>query len=660
VFPATFPENLITGKIAFFMICILLSTQSYADYSITLLNDHKEYGISSQFVEQLEDPLATYTIEQVSSSPLTEKFKASGESMLRNTNREAAYWLRFKIINKTDKSQQWLIESFNFRINEISFYLKTQNGFSEVIQGDSYPFKQRSVGHKNFEFLLPNSADTLTCYMRIRTKQPASFELFVRRFDTFTSYAVGEYFLLGIFYGTFSIVAFFSLFLIIAFRKTVFLYYSFFLFGFGVFFMCQDGTGFQYLWSDYPVINAHSISIARILMLIPYTLYFTEFLDVRKKLPTVWKFMMGWIVLRIAFLFIGQESDLLISLLMYYDYIPFIVAYFCAIYSYRKGFKPALYFALGFSVLLIAFVINSLRVACIVESNIFTAYSLNAGAVIEILFLSLALGSWLRQIIQEKTVTESINKLLEEKVKERTEILQIQNTIINEKAEELDTLFYRLSHDIKGPIKSILGLANLGAVDIQGQQEYFKRIQLSAKNLDKITSDFVQLSNVQKYKSDKITEINFKELVDQIIDSLRYIPDFKHITIYTDIDQQEPFHSHKHLLHSVILNLIENAIKYRNSNGAGSKLDILISADKTKAVLQFSDNGIGIIKENHENIFNMFYREGIKEGVTGSGLGLYIVKISLQKINGTISYAPSEVKGSTFMIEVPNVGNYEL
>lgn len=418
--------------------------------------------------------------------------------------------------------------------------------------------------------------------------------------------------------------------------------------------MCQDGTGFQYLWADYPIINAHSISIARIVMLIPYTFYFTEFLDVRKKLPTVWKLMMGWIVLRIVLVF-AYQNDIFLMILMYYDYIPFVVAYFCAIYSYRNGFKPALYFTLGFSVLLTAFIINSLRVACIVESNIFTAYSLNVGAVIEILFLSLALGSWLRQIIQEKMVTENMNRLLEEKVEERTEVLQIQNTIINEKAQELDTLFYRLSHDIKGPIKSILGLANLGAVDKQNQLEYFRRIQVSAKNLDKITSDFVQLSNVQKYKSDKVVEINFKELVPQVIDSLRYIPDFERITINTDIRQKVVFHSHRHILHSVILNLVENAIKYQNHTVPESILNITISVISTKAIMQFSDNGIGITKENKENIFNIFYREGIKEGTMGSGLGLYIVKTSLKKINGTITYVPNSDKGATFIVELPNV-----
>jgi signal transduction histidine kinase len=633
----------------------LSSLSANAEYTITLHNGDKQYQISPQLIEQLEDPSASYTIEQIVSPLINSRFKASGESMLRNSNRDAAYWLKLTLSNKTDNSQQWLIESFNFRINEISCYMQTNTGITEVIEGDKYQFNQRAIGHKNFEFLIPNSQRNITCYLRIRTKQPASFELYVRRFDAFTTYAIGEYFLLGIFYGTIGIVALFSLLMLLSFRKIVFLYYSLFLTGFAAFFMCQDGTGFQYIWANYPFINAHSISISRLLMLIPYTFYFCEFLNIKQKSPWIWKAMIGWIFLRIVLAFIPHNNDHFLSIIMYYDYVPFIVAYLSAIYSYYNGFKPALYFAIGFSVLLISFIINSLRVACIVESNIFTAYSLNFGAVLEILFLSLSLGSWLRLMIQEKLVTENINKVLEERVLERTETLQIQNEIINEKAKELNTLFYRLSHDIKGPIKSILGLANLGIIDLNDRENYFKLIQGSALKLDKITTDFRQLSNIKKFDKEEITKIDFETLVNKSLTNLQTIKEYDSILISKDIQQSGVFRSSEHIIYSVVENIIENALKYSKIQEVDSTLDILIRANETKAILQFTDNGIGIQKENREHIFTMFFREHLKEDASGTGLGLYIVKMSLEKINGSITYQPVSSGGTTFIVEIPNV-----
>ncbi|ABG58495.1 sensor histidine kinase [Cytophaga hutchinsonii] len=645
---------MIKSLVAVFTAIFVWNLTAQAEYTITLNNDQKQYEIQPQFVEQLQDPAASYTIDQVSSPLFAAKFKATGETMLRNTNRQAAYWLKLRIINHTDKSQQWLIESFNFRINEISCFLQTDSGFTEVVEGDMYAFKQRSVGHKNFEFLLPNDRDSIICYLRIKTKQPASFELFIRRFDAFTTYAIGEYFLLGIFYGTIGIVALFSLLMLLSFRKLVFLYYSLFLTGFGIFFMCQDGTGFQYLWSDMPIINAYSISISRLLMLIPYTLYFCEFLDIKKRLPLVWKAMMIWIVLRIVGAFLPKENDLLLSLVMYYDYIPFIVAYLTAIYSYSKGFKPALYFTLGFSILLISFIINSLRVACIVESNIFTAYSLNFGAVLEILFLSLSLGAWLRIIIQEKTVTENINKLLEEKVQERTAILQIQNTIINEKVNELDTLFYRLSHDVKGPLKSIMGLANLGLIDHTDRENYFRMIQSSATKLDKITSNFLQLSNAKQFDTEDLSSINFRKLLAEVIENLRYLNEFEKTSIQVDIEQEGEFYSYKNILYPAISNIIENAVKYRHEQGISSTLYIQIDSSSKKATLTFTDNGIGINPVNSQHIFDMFFRENTKEGVSGTGLGLYIVKTFIEKINGTVTHTANPANETIFVIEIPN------
>lgn len=642
------------------IFCFLLVFSTRANYHITLTNAQKECAVKSSLIEQLEDPNASYTIEQIISTPLSNKFKASGETMLRNKNRNAAYWFKMNIVNNCEDKQQWLIESFNFRLNEITFYIKTDSGYTKVEQGDIYPFSNRSIGHKNFECLLPNSKDTIQCYLRIKTKQPASFELYIRRIDTFTTYAIGEYFLLGIFYGTIGIVALFSLFMLFSFRKPIFLYYSLFLTGFGIFFMCQDGTGFQYLWPNFPILNSHSIGISRLLMLIPYTLYFCAFLDIKTKLPIVWKFMMLWIVLRIALIFIDENNDMLFDLLLYFDYIPFVVAYISAIYSYIKGFKPALFFAIGFSILLSTFIINSLRVACIVESNIFTAYSLNFGAVIEILFLSLALSSWLRQLIQEKALTEKLNKMLEEKVQERTTVLQIQNGIINDKINELDTLFYRLSHDIKGPLKSIMGLANLGIIDPIDRENYFKLIQTSANNLDKITSDFVLLSNAQKYNNKDLSKIDFKESLAYALNNLQNTPDFDNILIESNINQRIDFTSHQEIIHLIFLNILDNAIKYRKWNTSNSHVHIDVLTDQHKATLTFSDNGVGISNKNEENIFNMFYREGRKEGTTGTGLGLYIVKISLQKINGSIKFLTNMEGGATFVVEIPNMSESDL
>jgi len=256
-------------------------------------------------------------------------------------------------------------------------------------------------------------------------------------------------------------------------------------------------------------------------------------------------------------------------------------------------------------------------------------------------------------------LTEKLNKMLEEKVQERTKILQIKNGIINDKINELDTLFYRMSHDIKGPVKSIMGLANLGIIDATDREHYFKLIQSSAINLDNITSDFVLLSKIQNYNMIDLSEIDFEKSVNEKIQDLKNTPDFNSILIKTHIDQKVIFYSHQEIIDLMFLNIIDNAIKYRKWNANDSKLTITITTDEEKACLTFADNGVGVTSKNEVNVFEMFYREGRKEGAIGTGLGLYIVKFSLQKINGSIKYFTNQDEGATFVVEIPNMYNPE-
>ena len=247
-----------------------------------------------------------------------------------------------------------------------------------------------------------------------------------------------------------------------------------------------------------------------------------------------------------------------------------------------------------------------------------------------------------------------MNKMLEERVLQRTDTLQIQNDIIHAKANELDTLFYRLSHDIKGPIKSILGLANLGLIGIQDRENYFKLIQGSAWKLDKITTDFRQLSFINHLEQKDIKIIDISTLLDTVFENLDAPKDYPNIAISIDKTHSVPFKSHEHIVFTIIENLIENALKYSNPN-IDSKLNISISVTEKQACLTFTDNGIGIQKGNQDKIFTMFFREYIKEEISGTGLGLYIVKISLEKINGSILYHSQANGDTTFVVEIPNL-----
>jgi signal transduction histidine kinase len=103
----------------------------------------------------------------------------------------------------------------------------------------------------------------------------------------------------------------------------------------------------------------------------------------------------------------------------------------------------------------------------------------------------------------------------------------------------------------------------------------------------------------------------------------------------------------------VFNNIISNAVHYRDARKNDSYISINIHVDATKATLRFSDNGIGIHEEYIDKIFKMFFRANADS--KGSGLGLYIVKGVLEKLNGTINVQSKLGEGTTFVIEIPQL-----
>jgi signal transduction histidine kinase len=120
-----------------------------------------------------------------------------------------------------------------------------------------------------------------------------------------------------------------------------------------------------------------------------------------------------------------------------------------------------------------------------------------------------------------------------------------------------------------------------------------------------------------------------------------------------NINVLAPFYSDPSRLLMVFNNIISNAVRYRDKGKHDSFIQIDIYADEERAIIRFSDNGIGIANEYVGNVFKMFYRATTDS--KGSGLGLYIVKSAVEKLQGTINVESELGQGASFIIEIPNL-----
>jgi signal transduction histidine kinase len=219
---------------------------------------------------------------------------------------------------------------------------------------------------------------------------------------------------------------------------------------------------------------------------------------------------------------------------------------------------------------------------------------------------------------------------------------------------ELDFLIYSISHDLRSPLMSVKGLIALisETEDIsENVKNYLKMADGSIDRLDQTIYDILE------YSKNSRTEIqnerfNIREVVETINRDLKYYNE-KPIDFQISINGSEEIFSDKKRIITVVKNLISNAVKYSKTNTELSfvKFELVEKSDSYE--MKVSDNGIGIPKDQHQRIFEMFYR--VSTGRVGSGLGLFIVKEIMEKMGASISVESEQNLGSCFTVNLPLV-----
>jgi PAS domain S-box-containing protein len=217
---------------------------------------------------------------------------------------------------------------------------------------------------------------------------------------------------------------------------------------------------------------------------------------------------------------------------------------------------------------------------------------------------------------------------------------------------ELDNFVYKVSHDLRAPLSSILGLVNLA--NMPGNDDntgaYMNLIGQKVEQLDHFISDV--LSHSKNLKQDvTIEKVDVREIVESTFTDLSYQRDAQNIRKEVSIEGPD-FYSDRWRLAEILRNLISNAIKYRRLDIEAPTIRVEVQVREREAFITFSDNGIGIEPDKLLNIFDMFYRASTQS--EGSGLGLYIVKNAVEKLAGQIDVFSRPLEGTEFKIILPN------
>ncbi|WP_224995332.1 ATP-binding protein [Cesiribacter sp. SM1] len=256
-----------------------------------------------------------------------------------------------------------------------------------------------------------------------------------------------------------------------------------------------------------------------------------------------------------------------------------------------------------------------------------------------------------RDLVKKELELATFNSELLERQTELQQALQI----LEDRNFELDQFVYKTSHDLRAPIASAIGLLNI--MKMEDKPEAWPRyVDLIMRSLQKQDNFIKAMLNFSKTARamEKAELILFEPLITQCLLDLQYLPGLEEISRHIKVNEQGAgFYSDKMKINIILSNIFSNCIKYRDTTKASSYLEVCVEADEQQARIRISDNGIGINEAYLKNIFDMFYRA--TERSDGSGLGLYIVKQTVERLGGKIEVSSELGTGSCFTIIIPNM-----
>jgi hypothetical protein len=452
-------------KACIFFLVLLHTAQLHAQQTVELNDASKEHFFVNKEIVCLEDPSGKLTINEVRSAAYSNKFIANKNYYPKNYNRSSAYWYRVKVTFTKDLGHSAIFEFFDQITDHIESYLPDESGnYIKSVAGADLTFTQRSFHHKNFEFLINDTKKgEYYYYFRVQSKDQVNVIIVFRTVERFIGYALSEYIVFGFFYGMIVIFSFHNLLMFLAVRRRQYLFYILYILSVGLYEMSTDGIAFQYLWPNHPVWNEYAYGVA-LFFLSSFGLIFTkELLHVKIKAPKVNTAINMLLFVRFLFFLTCLFYNPDWFKYKFLEFIPLSLCFSTGIYIWwKKRYGPARFFVLGYSFLFLGFIIKVVHIlgwSRFFIGNVIGYYSLSFGFLLEMVFLSFAIGDQVRilrrkkenarkQIMKQMQVNaelkDSINRDLEIKVAERTKEVQLkskelqeQNVTIEHQNEEL-------------------------------------------------------------------------------------------------------------------------------------------------------------------------------------------------------------------------------
>lgn len=615
-------------RILFFIFLGLIVHTSPARDTLILEDDPGRYHLENHF-SYLVDPSGDLTIDDVSGSYYKDKFIPS-PGIARNFGyTDATYWLRFRVSNRSERFTSWILQAEFIWHSLLELYIPDGSGGYIVERtGHKLSLQDQDIKHSKLLFDFPvDRGGEATFYLKIHSGEAMILDFTILSYDKFIAEDHENQLLYGLFYGVLIIMMLYNLVYFFFSREVVFIYYAAWVLFLMLHQLQANGLYYEYLapfmrswlsFDPYYIIRGCS-AIFSILLI-------RSLLDTSRYTPLLHRITYVFLGVSSLFLFIEFVIPAWIvdRMLVYYDFIMSALGIFLGTAVHIRGNRIAKFFIIGFGVPIIGTVVSSLSAGGIIPFNPFLLNMDQLGNIFTIIFFSVILGYRYRLLRQEKELAEHLN-------------------------EEQTAFFINLSHEIKTPLTLINGYF----------QEYIREhgrnpaLDVVERYITKLSRDMINFFDVLKFRKGKLvykhdTIIDLSEYLGQAAELFRS-PAARHgITIGLDIEPELYVRSDPYAFERIVNNLLDNAIKY---NREGGEVHLSLSSTDRTVLLSVVNTGPGIEQEHLATVFEPYFQlSRAHRTVEGIGMGLAIVKQTVDTLGGKISVHNNPDEGCTFTV----------
>jgi light-regulated signal transduction histidine kinase (bacteriophytochrome) len=220
---------------------------------------------------------------------------------------------------------------------------------------------------------------------------------------------------------------------------------------------------------------------------------------------------------------------------------------------------------------------------------------------------------------------------------------------------DLEQFTYIVSHNLRAPVANIMGLSNMlnnFDFNLEENQEVKSALATSISVLDGMILDLNQILQVSSHVNERFETIPFKFLMEDVLLNFRQVIDEEHASVNYNFNAVDRIVAVKSYMYSIFYNLVSNGIKYKQT-GVDPVISVFTRRNEGRVQIVFRDNGKGIEEKNLKNLFGLYRRFDMH--VDGKGMGLFMVKMQAETMDGHVTVESEPGEGTTFILDFPDL-----